>query len=71
MMAEPNELRDQDDAAERLNVSPRTLEKWRITGQGPAYHKIGSRVYYRICDLDAWLNAQRRTSTSQPFEVSA
>jgi Helix-turn-helix domain len=53
-----------DRAAKRLKLSARTLEKWRVFGQGPAYHKFGSRVVYTLDDLDAWVVAQRRTSTS-------
>ena len=34
---------NQDDLAERWNISPRTLERWRWVGQGPRYIKIGGR----------------------------
>lgn len=51
-------------AARKLGVSPRTLEKWRITGDGPPFIKVGRRVVYRQCDLDEWLQAHRRLSTS-------
>jgi hypothetical protein len=45
---------------------PRTLEKLRVTGGGPVYHKHLSCVVYRREDLDAWAAARRRTSTSDP-----
>lgn len=44
--------------------SQRTLEGWRLRGGGPAFIKAGSRVVYRRADLDAWLAANRRLSTS-------
>ena len=40
------------DAAAYLALSPRTLEKWRTRGVGPAYSRIGRRVVYRLDDLD-------------------
>lgn len=53
-------------AAEYLgNLKPNTLEIWRIRGEGPRYRKIGRLVRYAVSDLDAYLEAQTRCSTSQ------
>lgn len=56
------------DAAAYLALSPKTLERFRSEGTGPAYVKCGpgrrARVRYRKADLDAWIAAQTRTSTS-------
>jgi hypothetical protein len=53
-------------AAEYLgNLKPNTLEIWRIQGTGPAYKKIGRLVRYSLEDLDQYIAAQSRTSTSQ------
>jgi len=46
-------------------LSPRTLEKWRVLGVGPAFVKFGSRVMYSERDLEIWAEAQRRNSTSE------
>ncbi len=55
-----------EDAAKLLGkVSPRTLEKWRVLGEGPAFRKFGKSVVYAESDLEAYAKAQRRTSTSQ------
>ena len=52
-------------AAEYLALSASTLNKMRLTGDGPPFVKVGSRaVAYRKADLDAWLNARVRRSTS-------
>jgi hypothetical protein len=32
-------------------VSARTLANWRCRGAGPAYVKVGSRVFYRMADI--------------------
>lgn len=52
------------DAAERCSVGKSTLEKLRLTGGGPRYLKLGRRVVYHPNDLDDWLIAHRRSSTS-------
>ena len=53
------------EAAEYCGSSASTFEKLRLTGGGPVYSKLGRRVVYRVEDLDAWLEANRRRSTSQ------
>ena len=53
-------------AAEYVGLSPRTLERHRVTGEGPRYLKVGRRVLYRPADLDEWLADKVRRSTSDP-----
>lgn len=65
-VSNPSQLENQDQAAAYLGLSPRTLECWRLTGAGPVYIKVGRRVRYRRSDLEAWLDARLRTSTSDP-----
>ncbi len=60
---------DTPQAAEYLGgLKPNTLEGWRVQGIGPRYIKIGRLVRYSITDLDAYLEAQKRQSTSQKTE---
>jgi hypothetical protein len=47
-----------------LGLSPRTLEKHRVSGTGPVYRKLGGRVVYSIPDLRAWADLGLRQSTS-------
>ena len=54
------------EAARRVGLSHRTLEKHRCYGTGPVYRKLGGRVVYAIDELDAWVELGRRTSTSDP-----
>ena len=47
------------DAAQYLNLSTRTLERFRETGGGPIYRRHGLKmVRYRRGDLEAWSSAQ-------------
>jgi predicted DNA-binding transcriptional regulator AlpA len=60
------------EAAAYVGLSPSTLEKFRLSGEGPSYHKAGPKiVIYRVEDLDAWLNARRRNSTSDNRSFAA
>ncbi len=34
-----------------------TLAKMRVSGEGPAFHKLGKRVRYSMSDLEDWLKA--------------
>jgi hypothetical protein len=58
-------LIDEKDAAERLGLSPRTLQAWRVSGGGPKYRKIGRRIAYSVDDLAAYVAGCARSSTSQ------
>jgi predicted site-specific integrase-resolvase len=51
--------------ARRWNISPRTLERWRWTGEGPAFLKIGGRVVYRLEDVETFERERRCESTAQ------
>jgi predicted DNA-binding transcriptional regulator AlpA len=53
------------EAARYVALSESTLTKMRLRGDGPPYIKVGPRaVAYRKADLDAWLEARVRRSTS-------
>lgn len=53
------------EAASRLGLSASTLNKWRTQGRGPQFVKLGRAVCYRPADLDAWVNDQLKSSTSE------
>jgi predicted DNA-binding transcriptional regulator AlpA len=63
------EILDTAGAAEYLGLSTPTLERFRLTGAGPAFAKLspGNRgpVRYRRADLDAWVASKLVRSTSQ------
>jgi predicted DNA-binding transcriptional regulator AlpA len=57
---------DTHEAARLLGLSHRTLERYRVSGAGPKYSKIGRRVFYSIGDLKEWAERRGRRSTSDP-----
>jgi predicted DNA-binding transcriptional regulator AlpA len=63
--ATPSPLLDTEQLADLLDVSHRTPERWRTTGDGPPYIKLGHQVRYRLVDVEHWLDARRRTHTHE------
>jgi len=62
-------LLKETQAAERLGVSRRTLQRWRISGDGPPFVRIGPRrVAYAEAALAAW--CERRTFHHRAAEVA-
>ncbi|MBK7251484.1 MAG: helix-turn-helix domain-containing protein [Gammaproteobacteria bacterium] len=64
--AQPSRYLTNDEAADYLRLSPRTLEKQRVIGGGPRFRKFGRRVMYAMSDLDAWADARSFEATSDP-----
>ena len=64
--AQPQRYLTNDEAAEYLRLSPRTLEKQRVIGGGPRFRKFGRRVMYAVADLDAWADQRSFEATSDP-----
>jgi hypothetical protein len=58
----PNHL-SQLDLARRWAISPRTLERWRWTGEGPRYIKLLGRVVYRLADIEVFETDRLHEST--------
>lgn len=67
----PDNLLVEDEVAAITKQSPRTLQAARLKGGGIPYLKIGRLVRYRSGDVRAWLDAQRRTSTSDTGKSEA
>ena len=55
-----------EDAAAHLKISKHTLNRWRVTGEGPPFIKYGPRlVRYLLTDLDGWAQDRVFANTSQ------
>jgi hypothetical protein len=38
----------------RWRISPRTLQRWRLKGEGPAYTKVGRSIRYPLYAVEAY-----------------
>jgi predicted DNA-binding transcriptional regulator AlpA len=55
------------EAADYVGLSQSSLEKRRLTGDGPVFIRLGGRaVGYDLRDLDAWLDEKREQSEPRP-----
>ncbi len=59
-----SEYLNTEQAAAHLNMRPKTLARYRVSGGGPVYHLLGRLVRYLREDLDRWARSRPRKSTS-------
>jgi excisionase family DNA binding protein len=59
-----------DEAARYVGLAKPTLEKLRWRGAGPRFLRLGRAVRYLKPDLDTWLEACARRSTSDLGKVA-
>jgi predicted DNA-binding transcriptional regulator AlpA len=50
-------------AALHLDISPRTLQAWRIRGEGPAFVKLGRSVRYDRAELERFIAQRTQANT--------
>ncbi len=51
----PSGQMDANNAAKYVNRAPKTLAMWRVNGVGPAWTKVGGRVFYNKEVLDSYM----------------
>ena len=59
------EILNTREAADYVRLAKPTMERFRLTGDGPTYCQLGGAVRYRKTDLDSWLESRRIRSTSE------
>ena len=64
-------LLNEREAAQFLTLKVATLRRWRWSGSGPAFIKLGGAVRYDPADLESFEMSGRRSSTSGPGPQSA
>ena len=58
-------LLTQRQAAALLCLSERTLERFRVSGIGPKFVRMGKSIRYRLGDVEAWIERRTVGSTSE------
>ena len=59
----------EEEVSHRYKISQRTLQRWRVTGDGPRFVRVGlRRIGYQEADCEAW--AEARTFASRAEELS-
>jgi hypothetical protein len=55
----------QAEAAAYIKHAAGTLEKWRVSGRGPRYSKLGKIVVYDLDELDRFVEERTQRSTAE------
>lgn len=63
-MTEETNYLDTQQAARHLGLSAKTLSRYRVSGDGPMFHRFGRRIRYLRDDLKDWAVKRRHRSTS-------
>ena len=59
----------EEQFADRYHLGRRTVQRWRQTGEGPRWCRLGPRrILYRVADIEAWASA--RTYEHRADELS-
>jgi predicted DNA-binding transcriptional regulator AlpA len=65
-----NSYLTEGEFCQHYHVKPRTAQRWRVTGDGPKWCRLGPRkVAYRLSDCEEW--AAGRTFAHRAAELSA
>jgi predicted DNA-binding transcriptional regulator AlpA len=49
----------ESEFADRFHLGKRTLQRWRQSGDGPPWCRLGRRrIMYRLADIEAWAGAR-------------
>ena len=59
----------QEQLAQRLGVSERTIEGWRYRGKGPDYLRLEGRIAYRLADVERFELERLHESSAKPCEA--
>ena len=55
-------LLNEREAAKVMKVSVQLLRKWRASGTGPRYIKLGKCIRYSMADLEHYIASHRSTA---------
>lgn len=66
-MTTDDSLQTADEVSEFLGDVPvKTLARWRWTGEGPRFVRMGKHVRYRRSDVLAWINSRVQGNDPEP-----
>ncbi|MBI4515349.1 MAG: helix-turn-helix domain-containing protein [Deltaproteobacteria bacterium] len=64
MTHEAAPLLTETELAERIRIAVPTLRRWRWSGDGPPFVRVGRCVRYDPAHVRTWLDERTRRSTS-------
>jgi hypothetical protein len=68
VLPDPNAWLTTQETAGALGLTPKTLANMRALGNGPCFHKIGGKVWYRGQDILAYQRRRRYIASGERRE---
>ena len=59
------QLYNEKETAKLLSLSVKTLQRYRYTGGGPIYVKLGKSVRYKESDIAKYISVKTRNITTE------
>ena len=59
------QLYNEKETAKLLSMSVKTLQRYRYTGGGPIYVKLGKSVRYKESDIEKYVSERTRYITTE------
>lgn len=63
-LLKPRRYLSEQQAADYIGLSQKTLQRMRVSGNGMPFIKAGARVLYDLTDLDTFMETRKFQSTS-------
>ena len=60
-----DQLYNEKETAKLLSLSVKTLQRYRYTGGGPIYIKLGKSVRYKESDIEKYVSERTRYITTE------
>ena len=60
-----DQLYNEKETAKLLSMSVKTLQRYRYTGGGPIYVKLGKSVRYKESDIEKYVSERTRYITTE------
>ena len=64
-------LLNRSEFCQQYGISYRTAEMMAHKGQGPKVTRLGSRAFYHVDDIAAWVDAQRKKADARFAKAGA
>ncbi len=56
------ELMTPKQLADAMGVTPNTVKRWRLDGEGPAHIRVGNTIRYHRRDVEKWMESKKEAA---------
>jgi predicted DNA-binding transcriptional regulator AlpA len=59
------QLLNEKEVEQVFGLNRRTLQRWRVTGEGPCFIRANRSIRYAVKDIEDFLSVRKHSSTSE------